>query len=689
MEMTTTEIDLGSLLPWSSPKRIETKFGARILRTAAPNDDFSAAWKSSRDHLKAAGIGWKRDTRSGTWTVCWWQPLPKEEIEQQNRNLEASRATDADIDIPCPDGLNYLGYQKAGIAFAKGKPGVLIADEMGLGKTIQAIGLINATAKIHRVLIISPATLKINWSRELKKWLTREMSIGIAGSKTFPSTDIVIVNYDVLHKWTKALSFYWDLMICDECHLIKNPKTIRAKAIIGYKPSKKEILQGVKGKSGIPAKRKVGLTGTPICNKPAELFPIINWLDPEGWPNFFKFALKFCAATQNGFGWDMKGASNLSELQQRLRSNLMVRRLKKDVLTELPAKRRQVIEVAANGASGLVAEQNQSIAEWEERIAQFKVQVELAKVSENAEGYANAVARLKVGLKSAFTESAQMAHEIALAKVPFVIDHVKASLEDGKVVVFAHHLDVIQRLASSFPGCAIVTGEVGYEDRQKAVDRFQQNQDCNVFIGGIKAAGVGLTLTASSHVVFAELDWVPGNMSQCEDRTHRIGQKDSVLVQHLVLEGSLDARIAETLVQKQKIIDTALDNKVESIEVGQQNGSKVQIDDKDEAITPTKVKIVSVSVKEIERQAEKITDEQRAAIREGLEMLAGVCDGASKLDGAGFNKFDSMIGKSLALSGYFTPKQAVLGRKLVQKYQRQLDLGLVERAGISTKGKVK
>ena len=695
---TTTDIDLETIINWGKPKRVETKLGPRILRTGKPTEQFSAVWKADRDALKAVGISWSKDRQTDEWQVCWWQQIDRatltaegialaKAMEVANQNLEASRATDADIEVPRPEGLDYLPFQKAGIAFAQGKPGVLIADEMGLGKTIQAIGIINADTKISRVLIICPATLKINWSRELKKWLVRPMTIGIAGAKVFPTTDIVIVNYDVLHKWTKSLSNYWDLMVCDEVHVIKNPKTIRAKAVIGYRPSKKEVLAGIKGKSGIPARRKVGLTGTPICNRPSELFPIINWLDPETWPNFFKFALKHCGATQNGFGWDMKGATNLDELQQTLRGSIMVRRLKKDVLTELPAKRRQIIEIAPKGATkDLINDQNATAASWEDQIAMLKVAVELAKVLDSAEGYAEAVANLKAGVTEAFTESAAKSHEIALAKVPFVIEHVREQIESGKVIVFAHHLDVIASIANAFENVAVVTGAVDYVDRQKAVDRFQSDETCRVFVGGIKAAGVGLTLTKSSHVVFAELDWVPGNMSQCEDRAHRIGQTDSVLVQHIVLEGSLDARIAETLVKKQEVIDQALDRHVGKIETASADYlDRSKIDGDSEPVVPTRIKIVTVTASEIERQAESITDDQKAAILEGLQMLDGSCDGARQIDGAGFNKFDSAIGKSLAQSGRLTNKQAVLGRKLVQKYQRQLYPALVIRAGIKPK----
>ena len=127
-------------------------------------------------------------------------------------------------------------------------------------------------------------------------------------------------------------------------------------------------------------------------------------------------------------------------------------------------------------------------------------------------------------------------------------------------MLFAHHHDVIEQIIAPFGDAAVkLTGEDTAVERQAAVDRFQTDPGCTLFVGSITAAGLGLTLTASSHVVFAELDWVPGNMRQAEDRCHRIGQRDSVLVQYIVMEGSLDAQIAQQLVEKEEIIEQALD----------------------------------------------------------------------------------------------------------------------------------
>lgn len=691
---TTTTIDIATLLSWGPTKRVATGQGPRILRKAQPTDEFRRLWTANKDALKGAGIGWSKNL-SGCWEVCWWQPIPQEEIANEQAAIERSKATDAQVDPPRPAGLDYLPYQRAGISFSleayrAGKIGVLIADEMGLGKTIQAIGIINADKRIRRVLVICPNTLKLNWGREIKKWNTTGLTVGIAHSKCIPSTDVVVINYDICYKWREKLQgFYWDMVIADECHKLKNPKSQRARAIFGYKPTKKEQDAGEPMSSGIPTKRKAGLSGTPIVNRPAELFPIINWLDPEAWPSFWKYAHRYCGAKSNGWGYDFSGASNLDELQRKLRSTIMVRRLKKDVLKELPAKRRQIIELPADGLEGLVTEQNAIAERFEDQLTTLKARVELSKASEDPNDYAAAVAALKEGAKASFEAGAKAAHDVALAKVPLVTAHIQEALEDNdsKIILFAHHLDVIAAYMAALKeyNPVKVTGEITVEQRQKAVDAFQTDPDCRLFIGGIQAANAGITLTASSHEVFAELDWVPGIMSQCEDRAHRIGQTDSVLVQHLVLEGSIDARKAETLVKKQAVIDSALDRETVAPQAGVTLKTIAALEATEPAV-PTKTRGVSITVAEIAEKALTLTPDQIKAIHQGLQMLATMCDGARQIDRMGFNKIDSAIGKSLAFANRLTPKQAALGQKLVRKYQGQLNPDLVTAAGIKLKG---
>lgn len=618
---------------------------------------------------KDAGFRWNPEKKKW-WTeeelkaaklaewADWSCRADLETIRLKNlRRTEMSRAASVDADFPKPQGLEYLPYQKAGIHFALQSGNVLIADEMGLGKTIQAIGIINSDPTIKTVLVICPASLKQNWRREMIKWLVNRHAIGIADGKMCPSPemgfDITIINYDVLHKHPVLSRVQWDMVIADESHNIKNPKTIRAKHILGRKS---EDIPGIRGK------RIVALTGTPILNRPGEILSTLLWLDPGRWKGKeYYFVCRFC-------GGKMKGCNKhrMPELQEKLRSTIMIRRQKADVLKELPAKMRQVISLEVNDSETKELLRREKELAGKRDYSDIRAKIELAKASDNDEEYQRAIEKLKATVGGDIGELSRIRKEVAISKVPYVIDHLKNAIDSaGKVVAFAHHHEVLKALHAAFQGSVLLYGGTKNEDRQKAVDRFQSDPECTLFVGSIKAAGVGITLTASSTVVFAELDWVPGNLSQAEDRCHRIGQKDSVLVQHIVLDESLDARMAQMVVEKQKIIDAALDDNVEVEPV-------VPVPEKEQPAT------TNVRRDQIEKQAESITIEQCEEILTGLKMLAGMCDGARRRDGSGFSMVDAKIGHSLAQQYCLSPKQAVLGRRLLKKYKRQLPEELLE-----------
>ncbi len=551
-------------------------------------------------------------------------------VAKVEKSIKASVAIDANIEIPCNDGLTYLPYQKAGIKFASTKRSTLIGDEMGLGKTIQAIGVINLDPACRKILVICPASLKINWQREMEKWLVADFSIGIATAKSFPNTDIVIVNYDIIKKFHNKIHRYsWDMLIVDECHYVKNPKTARAKEILGWveKDDKSKCLPAIK------ADRRLFMTGTPIVNRPIELWPIAHSLDPVEFNSFWSYAKMFCDATKDNWGWDFSGASNLDQLQIKLRSSIMVRRLKKDVLKELPSKVRQIIELPQNGCVKAIR-------------AEAKA---LKAMGLSVEEAVDALIKDSIH----FTELAKVRHETALSKVPAVVAFLEDALESSdKVVCFAHHRDVIEQICNSFPGSLKITGDTPMQERQDNVDRFQNDPSCKLFVLNLQAGGVGLTLTAASHVVFAEEDWVPGNISQGEDRCHRIGQKDTVLVQHLVLDGSIDANMAKTIVAKQAVIDQALDAKGASYK-------------STAVVEPEKKKAAP-------RRKQLIDPGEKAEIHQRLQFLSSRCDGALEKDGQGFNGFDSTFGKSLARQNTLSDKQAVAAGKMLVKYAAQL-----------------
>jgi SWI/SNF-related matrix-associated actin-dependent regulator 1 of chromatin subfamily A len=503
-------------------------------------------------------VSWVKGVRGVKHASC------SEEGKAAKQAMVASRATDADLEIPLPDGCELYPYQRAGVAYMTARWGVLQADEMGLGKTIQVLASVNAL-RLEHVLVICPKSLAATWVREAMKWLIHTsvstMSRHMLGERVASgvnlASSLLVVTYEEAKKYFATLAAsYWDCVVVDEAHLVKNPKAQRSKTVYAL---------------AAKAPRRWLLTGTPVPNKPVELFPLLALADSDEWnlggAGYWRFARRYCDAQkkpirckrdaprayQTSDGWfrdvmTVDGASNLEELQERLRSTVMIRRLKADVLADLPPKVRQVIELPANGArAALRAEQKLVTQTLGEPV-----------------DWAEAVRQLHASDPVAFAELARVRAETALAKVPAVLEHVRMALEGGvsKLLLWGHHHAVIDALVAGLADYspAELTGRTSSEDRQAAVDRFQTDPACRVFVGSIQAGGVGLTLTAASLVLFAESSWVPAENTQAEDRAHRIGQRDTVTVQHLALEGSLDAHILQTVLAKQQVADLGLDH---------------------------------------------------------------------------------------------------------------------------------
>lgn len=481
---------------------------------------------------------------------------------ERERAIAASRAKDADIIIPSPDGLSYMPFQKAGVAFASERENTLIGDEMGLGKTIQALGLINLNKEIERVLVVCPASLKINWKREAEKWLLPErFKIEIAESKLFPwYANFIIINYDILLKHRESLrDKEWDLIILDEGHYIKNSDSQRHREIVG---NKKEDI------SPIPTKRKLVLTGTPIENRPEEIWAIWHYLDPQEAPDYFRFMQRYYEAHKEeifmkGRGgkrrtvWKYGKPKNLDDLQYRLRSSIMIRRKTAEVMSELPPKRRQIIELPLNGNESLVQKEFEAFEAWEKA----KKERENARQLEDDEQYRERIKQLKEMEEQSLAELATLRRQLALQKLPYLVEHLQEAIDSsGKVICFLYHREMVEKLQECFGAEAVhLYGGMSGPAKQEAVDRFDQDGSVKLFIASILAAGVGLNLTVSNHEIFGEIDWVPGRIEQAEKRAHRIGQERPVLVQHLVFESSLDSYMAKSMVEKMEKIEMALD----------------------------------------------------------------------------------------------------------------------------------
>jgi SWI/SNF-related matrix-associated actin-dependent regulator 1 of chromatin subfamily A len=401
-------------------------------------------------------------------------------------------------------------YQKTGverlIEIAASRKAAILADEPGLGKTIQVCEFINRT-RADFVLIVCPASLRTNWWQEILRWVV----------PTFQHIEVVSYEQATRGKLQEAR---YELIVFDEAHYLKNPSAARTQKCLS-----------------LDGDIRLFLTGTPIVNRPIELYPILRSCGLQ--LSRTEYGKRYCDGKlvvirwrPKKYAWDFSGASRTEELGASLRKHLMVRRTKEEVLSELPRKIRQVIELP-----------DRTLPESENLRRVFA-------------SFTSAAGKVAADLKVAFDELSQVRLETARAKLNDVIEFAEnLLLEEPKLVIFAYHREIIDALADHF-GAEAVKLYGGMTDKQKAaaVDAFQ-NGKTRVFVGQITAAGTGLTLTAARTVLFAEIDWVPGNLIQCEDRCHRFGQRSSVRVFHLTAAGSIEARMIQALVEKQKTIE--------------------------------------------------------------------------------------------------------------------------------------
>lgn len=477
---------------------------------------------------------------------CWSAPIfPKtiEQLRDWDFHIDPALSvyllqtqTEAErVNISNIPGLkgDLFPFQKEGIAFIEANKGrALIADEMGLGKTVQAIGWLQLHKEKRPAIIVVPASLKYNWQSEINRWMSSTRIQILSGTSPYhlsKQTDIFIINYDILHAWVDQLKVMGPkVLITDECHYYKSNQAKRTKAI--------KML----GKS-IP--HIIALSGTPIVNRPIEAFNAIKLINPLLFKDQMSFARRYCGAHHTGFGWDFSGATNTQELNDLLKSSVMIRRLKSEVLKELPDKIKSFTPIELDNESDYRFAEDDFIG-----------YIKKTKGVEASERISNTQALAAVeGLKQLAVKG----------KLKEATDWIRNFLEvDGKLVVFVTHHFVSDHLMQEFGPIAVkIDGTVSAPNRQQIVSRFQSDSKIRLFVGNIKAAGVGLTLTASSNVAFLELPWTPGELVQAEDRCHRIGQKDTVNVYYLLARGTIEEKIARIIDKKRKILDSVLDGK--------------------------------------------------------------------------------------------------------------------------------
>jgi SNF2 family DNA or RNA helicase len=559
----------------------------------------------------------------------------------------ASRQAEVLPDIPDLD-PRLLPYQREGVQFIEKHNGhCLIADEMGLGKTVQALAWLNRHPKLRPVIILCPASLKLNWEREANKWMDEPM---VSILESHPNEDaklkkgmIYIINYDVLsdrkmkersakdrlemiefaeahlplyanhypedqfiiqaiqsvrgfveEKTTRdemvsacdavrevvkeiakdikkakkegnetlvktltevkeiAKSVAWasargeahtikgwldpirqlhpKLLICDEVQQIRNQKAMMTKMVLMLTKSN--------------TRNFLALTGTPIVNRPIEFWTTLHILDPENFPKYHTFGTRYCGAYHGAFGWNYNGVSRAAELHDLVFGRLAIRRRKADVLKELPPKRRVMVPMKIDN------------------------QGEYNKAKADIVNWITATKGLEAGAKASRIEALARLNTLkqltAKGKLASVKEWIETFLESGeKLVAFTTHHAIIDELFEQFKKVAVkIDGRTSQEERDKAVQAFQNDDKVRVLFGNIKAAGVGLTLTAASNTAFVELGWSPGEHSQAEDRTVRIGQTaTSITMWYLIANGTIEEWMAKLIDSKQKVLDEVVEGR--------------------------------------------------------------------------------------------------------------------------------
>uniref|UniRef100_A0A0D9RUZ4 DNA annealing helicase and endonuclease ZRANB3 n=2 Tax=Chlorocebus sabaeus TaxID=60711 RepID=A0A0D9RUZ4_CHLSB len=438
---------------------------------------------------------------------------------------------------------------------------------MGLGKTIQAIGIAYFYKEEWPLLIVVPSSLRYPWTEEIEKWIP-ELSpeeINVIQNKTdvrrISTSKVTVLGYGLLTADAETLidalnNQNFKVVIVDESHYMKSRNATRSRILL-------PVVQ--------KARRAILLTGTPALGRPEELFMQIEALFPQKFGRWTDYAKRYCNARIRYFGkrpqWDCRGASNLNELHQLL-SDIMIRRLKTEVLTQLPPKVRQRIPFDLPSAAA--KELNTSFEEWEKIIRTPN----------------SGAMETVMGLIT------HMFKQTAIAKAGAVKDYIKMMLQNDslKFLVFAHHLSMLQACTEAVienkTRYIRIDGSVSSSERIHLVNQFQKDPDTRVAILSIQAAGQGLTFTAASHVVFAELYWDPGHIKQAEDRAHRIGQCSSVNIHYLIANGTLDTLMWGMLNRKAQVTGSTLNGRKEKIQAEEGDKEKWDFLQFAEAWTP-------------------------------------------------------------------------------------------------------
>lgn len=441
-------------------------------------------------------------------------------------------------------------YQIEGAQWLTGKRYALLADEMGLGKTAQVITAADAIGA-KSILVLCPASLRLNWVREFEKfsWLERSISVVMKASDSKRLTDTVICSYDLATKTLDQLKRPYDLLICDEAHYLKSYKAERSKTVF------RKLLP--------LAQRAWFISGTPAPNHPAELWNLLHHVGMYRY-DYWHFMRQYCEWYEGAFGPVIQGAKTANiPLLKKLLSQIMLRRKKIDVMSQLPAIKFDHIYVEPGPVDeelaflcDFMAGKHTDVVLRRKLAEQTQAVESVLKVAKPGKDFVNALEHLAGA-------TATLRRYTGISKVKSLAEYLSEKLENGqdKIVVFCMHTDVIQGLFERLKKYHPVTlyGETPADKRQRHIDRFQNDPSCRLFIGQVVAAGTGITLTSANYVVFAEYSWVPAENAQAAMRCHRIGQTRNVQVDFVALRGSIDEQITKVVKRKTRDLTQIFD----------------------------------------------------------------------------------------------------------------------------------
>jgi len=440
--------------------------------------------------------------------------------------LQKNRQREVNIDYEKYSHRPPLSHQKEAIEKLVGNDKYILADDMGLGKTTSTV-IASLESDIEKVLIICPASLKINWQREIENYTDKEISI-IEGKKWEPA-DYTIINYDILKNFhdpkhpekSDILNYGFDLIVMDEAHYIQNVKANRTK-----------IANSIVKKVG----RVWLLTGTPMTSRPMNYYNLLDLVDSPVADNWMAYAIRYCAGYQFSVGakkvWNVTGSSNLEELRDRTKPQVL-RRLKEDIL-DLPEKIITPVHLRLKSK------------EYEKLMGEY---YDWYNSSEDSNS-----------LTIQFSKLMMVRQVIAEGKIKDTIELAQNIIDQGKkVIIFTNFTNTLNQIADHFGKSAVkLDGKMSKPQRQHSVDEFQNNEKITVFVGNLKAAGVGITLTAAEAVIMNDLSFVPSDHSQAEDRAYRYGQKFSVSVYYPIFENTIEGIIYDILSKKKNIFETVM-----------------------------------------------------------------------------------------------------------------------------------